>query len=185
MDRKTWNVIKEAVDQAEFVLVGIGEEFQEARGEDEKAREEKKRLIVSAYNRLAKLLQGKTYFIVTENRDDLIFASDLLDFFIVSPMGDENRKSSGEEQWNSYLNWLAGTLNHRLCILELGVGFGSPQVIRWPFEKTAMFNLKSTLIRINARFPQLTEQTAERGVSIGENALEVFAANEDVPSDIA
>lgn len=41
MDRKTWNVIKEAVDQAEFVLVGIGEEFQEARGEDEKAREEK------------------------------------------------------------------------------------------------------------------------------------------------
>ena len=55
------------------------------------------------------------------------------------------------------------------------MGFASPQIIRWPFEKTAMFNLKSTLIRVNARFPQLTEQTGDRGISIGENALELFS----------
>ena len=172
MEPKGLDTVKAAVDQAEFVLVGIGEEFQKGEAPEGEAKNER---IVRAYNRLADLLQGKTYFVITENRDDLIFSSRLLDFFIVSPLGDENRENSGQEQWNAYLNWLASTLNHRLCILELGVGFASPQIIRWPFEKTAMFNLKSTLIRVNARFPQLTEQTGDRGISIGENALELFS----------
>ena len=36
-------------------------------------------------------------------------------------------------QWQAYTRWLAGTLNKELLILELGVGFGTPTVIRWPF----------------------------------------------------
>lgn len=175
MNQEIWDIIEKTVNEAEFVLVGIGEEFQAVSQEE---REEKKEKILSAYNRLAGLIGKKPYFVVTENRDDLIFQSELMEFFIVSPFGDENRQNSGEEQWNAYLNWLAATLGHRLCILELGVGFGAPQVIRWPFEKTAMFNQKSTLVRVNARFPQLTEETAGRGISIGENALEVFGAGE-------
>ena len=173
MEQNIQDTIKQAVDQAEFVLVGIGEEFQAAEGE---GQEEKNSRILSAYNHLADLIREKTYFVVTENRDDLIFSSRLLDFFIASPLGDTERKNSSEEQWNSYLNWLGATLNHRLCILELGVGFFAPQVIRWPFEKTVMFHLKSTLIRINDRFPQLPEQIAGRGISVRENALEVFAS---------
>ena len=77
--------------------------------------------------------------------------------------------------WKTYQTWLSATLNRKLLVLELGEGFRTPTVIRWPFEKTAMFNLKSTLIRVNARFPQLTEQTGDRGISIGENALELFS----------
>ena len=112
---------------------------------------------------------------ITENRDDLIFSSRLLNFFIVSPLGDENRENSGQEQWNAYLNWLASTLNHRLCILELGVGFASPQIIRWPFEKTAMFNLKSTLIRVNAPFSPADGTDRRPGNFHRENALELFS----------
>lgn len=40
------------------------------------------------------------------------------------------------KSWNLYREWLAGTLNHALLILELGVDFKTPTVIRWPFEKT-------------------------------------------------
>lgn len=171
-NKEKWNKICENIEAAEFVLIGIGEEFRAAAGAD---AEEKNRKILEVYNRLEKLVNGKPYFVVTQNEDDLIFKSDFLDFFIASPMGDEKRQSSSEEQWDSYLNWLTATLNHKLCMLELGVGFSAPQIIRWPFEKTAMFHLKSTLVRVNEKFPQLTSEIAERGVSVKANSMELFA----------
>ncbi|MDY3248747.1 MAG: hypothetical protein SOX32_00190 [Candidatus Choladocola sp.] len=69
-------------------------------------------------------------------------------------------------QWEKYNRWLSCTLNHRLCILELGAGFSYPQVIRWPFEKVAYFNRKATLIRVHSRLPQITEELSERGIAI-------------------
>lgn len=77
-------------------------------------------------------------------------------------------------QWNRYTRWLSCTLNRKLCILELGVGFQYPQVIRFPFEKTAYFNQKSTFIRISEKFPQLTEELAEKGISIKGNPVSFF-----------
>ena len=74
-------------------------------------------------------------------------------------------------QWEKYTKWLSCTLNRRLCILELGVGFAYPQVIRFPFEKTAFFNKKATLVRINSKFPQLTEELSQKGVSLPENPV--------------
>lgn len=69
-------------------------------------------------------------------------------------------------QWEAYTRWLQYTLNHNLCILELGVGFSYPQVLRFPFEKTAYYNKKAFLIRVNSRFPQLPEELAGRGTGI-------------------
>lgn len=74
-------------------------------------------------------------------------------------------------QWGKYTKWLQCTLNRRLCILELGVGFKYPQVVRFPFEKTAFFNQKATLIRINSKFPQMAGELAERGISVRENPV--------------
>ena len=44
--------------------------------------------------------------------------------------------------WKRYLSWQAGTVNRTLTILELGEGFASPTVMRWPFEKIIFFNRK-------------------------------------------
>lgn len=159
-----FDVIKKEINEAEFVLIGIGKEFKLAEDNQEK--------LLSAYDQLETLVKGKPYFVLTENQDDVIFQSKLLDFFIAAPFTEEARMQSSEEQWNSYLNWVTATLNHKLCILELGVGFSAPQVIRWPFEKTAAFNLKSVLVRVNGTFPQLTEELADRGISVKCNAVE-------------
>lgn len=158
------NDIKTQIDQAEFVLVGLGTEFRE--------KEECKDEILEAYEQLDHLLKGKTYFIVTENEDRLIFESKLMDFFIAAPFVEGECQQNTEAQWNAYLNWLTATLGHRLCILELGVGFSSPQVIRWPFEKTAEYNFKSVLIRVNDKLPQLPKEISERGISLQCNAVE-------------
>ena len=69
-------------------------------------------------------------------------------------------------QWEHYKKWLTATLNKKLCILELGVDFTFPQVIRFPFEKTAFYNKKATFVRVNSRFPQLEAELAAEGRAI-------------------
>lgn len=77
-------------------------------------------------------------------------------------------------QWERYTKWLSCTLNRKLCILELGVDFRYPQVIRWPFEKTAFYNQKSVLVRVNSRFPQAAQELAQRTISIAAPPVEAL-----------
>lgn len=79
-------------------------------------------------------------------------------------------------QWNAYTRWLAGTLNKELLILELGVGFGTPTVIRWPFEKTVAVNKKAHMYRIHGKFAQLSEEIRDKAVSISMNSVEYVKA---------
>lgn len=74
-------------------------------------------------------------------------------------------------QWSRYTGWLTGTLNRELLILELGVGFEKPGIIRFPFEKTAFFNRKSFLYRVNEKFPQVTEELKGRAEGILKNSV--------------
>lgn len=76
------------------------------------------------------------------------------------------------EQWQRYTKWLQGTLNRKIFILELGVGMHFPTVIRWPFEKVAFYNQKAYLCRINEKLYQLTEELAEKGCGISQNAID-------------
>lgn len=75
-------------------------------------------------------------------------------------------------QWNRYMQWLSGTLNKKLLILELGVGFKNPGVVRFAFEKTAYFNRKARMYRVNQAFSQITEELQGKAVSIPENSVE-------------
>lgn len=69
-------------------------------------------------------------------------------------------------QWQSYMNWLARTLNKNFVLLEFDVNFTLPSLIRWPFEKNAFLNNKATLVRVNKQFPQLTEEIKGKGISV-------------------
>ena len=74
-------------------------------------------------------------------------------------------------RWKDYMKWQTGTINRSLVILELGEGFSTPTVMRWPFEKIIYFNQKSKLYRINENFYQLPKEAEERGVSVHENSV--------------
>ncbi len=80
------------------------------------------------------------------------------------------------ELWQKYTKWLQGTLNKKLCILELGVGMQCPGVIRFPFEKIGYFNQKADFIRVHKNLYQLTEELKEKGISISENAVDWLAS---------
>ena len=81
-------------------------------------------------------------------------------------------------QWNHYTQWLAGTFRKDLVIMELGVGFANPGVIRFPFEKTAFFHQDSLLLRVNQTFPQTTEELKDRARGVHQNSVDWILKND-------
>ena len=117
------------------------------------------------------MLDTAMYFIITDSRTDKIRQSDIADRHISIPaLVDENDKESLEfKQWNFYNNWLASTIGKSLLILEFGVSFSNPNLIRWPFERICMINNRAKMIRINAEFEQISAEIAGKAIGIKEN----------------
>ena len=88
---------------------------------------------------------------------------------------EKYREEGYLEAWGNYTKCLQGTMNKKVCILELGVGMEFPTVIRWPFEKMAFYNQKASFFRIHEKWHQMTEELAEKGYSRQENAVSYFA----------
>jgi NAD-dependent SIR2 family protein deacetylase len=252
------NLLLDKINDADMVLVGIGEEFNEDFKDIGKfpllmsALEEvdvnttlewtvphlEKRFlmehnespIINAYRHLAKIIEGKNYYVLTICIDENIKKADIKSDRIVEPCGnyqmfqcskkcnnelypagefsdfvnqalldgvgldsleipkcpccgaplafnnilcDENYVEDGyKAKWELYTKWLQGTLNKKVCIIELGVGMNLPNVIRWPFEKIAFYNQKASFFRINGGIYQMTEELADRGISLNMNAVE-------------
>ena len=57
-------------------------------------------------------------------------------------------------------------------MLELGVGFKTPTVIRWPFEKTVFFNKKAWLFRVHQELFQTSEEIKEKSTPIAKDSVE-------------
>lgn len=83
-----------------------------------------------------------------------------------------------QEAWSRYTKWLQGTLNRRVCILELGVNLDYPSVIRFPFEKMGYYNQKAFFIRVNDRLYHLTKELHGKGAAIAKNAIDWLLVKE-------
>lgn len=223
--------ITEKIADADFVLIGIGEEYEvraseKESGEGENAFAKRKQ----AYCRLNELVRDKNYFIVTLCTDGIIHEAGFDKKRIVEPCGSvyrlqcsgkctpdiyepdkrqtmkirelikgncgekdiglppcpkcgeplvfntiqtENYAEEGYlDMWQLYNRWLQGTVNKKLCILELGVGMRFPTVIRWPFEKAAYFNRKAALFRVHSKLYQTAEEIKERSVGIQSDPMD-------------
>lgn len=99
---------------------------------------------------------------------------------IMNRIGCEKYSEEGYlKKWELYTKWLQGTLNKKLCILELGVGMKYPSVIRWPFERIAVINKKAKFVRVHNVLYQLAEEMSEIGISLKEDPVE-FLRNQIV-----
>lgn len=63
-----------------------------------------------------------------------------------------------------------------VVLLELGVGFNTPAIIRYPFEQVAYRNHNATIIRMNADYPFGPKETSHQTISFTENMAKVIAA---------
>ena len=167
------NQIETMIQEADMVLIGVGDEFTEKKN----SRED----ILKAYQKLMVLVKGKPWFLVTVNTDDLVYDAGVNSFFVVAPCGSErsgnvitNEKYDESDylpQWKYYMNWLASTIGKKLCVLELGAGMAYPSVIRMPFERTVQYNQKATMIRIHSKLAQVPDEIKDRSVCYDENPV--------------
>jgi len=73
-----------------------------------------------------------------------------------------------------YSSFVNQAIDKKLVLLELGVGFNTPVIIRFPFEKLAYDNENITLIRMNTFKPQIGMKLDGRAYSIDDDIAEVL-----------
>lgn len=72
----------------------------------------------------------------------------------------------------AFSSWLNSTRGHKLTIIEIGVGFNTPSVLRWPMEQITESNPNASLIRVNLEHPETPEEISDRSINIGGDAGE-------------
>lgn len=150
-------ILKEKLETAEKILVGIGSEWKKKEGTEEEE-------VLHAAEKLKNFLDGKDYYIITslpcEDADRLRFSA--------GHMAVPHSVSFTEEAWKYYTLWLSCTLNRNTVLLELGENYKDPSLIRWPFEKTAMLNNKAYLFRVHKIFSQVPEELSGKSCPVAE-----------------
>lgn len=78
------------------------------------------------------------------------------------------------KQSENYEKFLNNNQNKKLVLLEIGVGFNTPGIIRFPFEQMTYNNLKTTLIRINKDYSQTILEIKNKTISFEENIEQII-----------
>ena len=79
-----------------------------------------------------------------------------------------------QEQARLVNHYLRGTEAGPLVLLEVGVGYSEPNLIRFPFEFLTESRSDVTLIRINDRYPLCAEENRAKAICIGLDAAQVL-----------
>lgn len=157
--------LKNLISEAQGILVGVGEEFA-ANDKNNAGR------ITEAYKSILDMVDGKNYFVVSENSDELIFECGFNEKRVVAPYCDRFSEEEGEKKWEFYNAWLMATFKKKFLVVELGVGFMRPNVIRWPFERVVGMSKDARFVRVNGTFAQVDESISEKAESVGMNSLD-------------
>lgn len=83
-----------------------------------------------------------------------------------------------DENWyranGNYGKFLDGAEGKKVALLELGVGFNTPSIIRFPFERMTYSQKSTTLIRVNSDYPDPIEENTAKTISFSESAAKVI-----------
>ncbi|MEE1129773.1 MAG: hypothetical protein UHW99_07305 [Methanobrevibacter sp.] len=74
---------------------------------------------------------------------------------------------------NNYSNFL-NNADGKIVFLEIGVGYNTPGIIRYPFEQMTYNNSDATLIRLNKDFPDAIPENKNNTISFDENVGEIL-----------
>lgn len=85
-----------------------------------------------------------------------------------------------DEAWHEaadrYADFLEQNKDKKVVLLELGVGFNTPIIIRFPFEKMVRENKSYSLIRLNKDEAVVPESFKERAIGIGGDMAKAITA---------
>ena len=82
-----------------------------------------------------------------------------------------------DEKWHemngNYSNFL-NSADGNIVLLEIGVGYNTPGIIRYPFEQMAYNNEGITLIRLNKDFPNAIPENKDKTIGFDENVEDIL-----------
>ncbi len=83
-----------------------------------------------------------------------------------------------DENWyrqsEKYEDFLSRSKGKNMVLLEIGVGFNTPGIIRFPFEQMTANSEKTTLIRINKDYPNPMLEIRNKTISFDEDTNKII-----------
>lgn len=90
----------------------------------------------------------------------------------------KDNKFVEDENWHksndNYQKFLEEIDGEKVVFLELGVGYNTPTIIRFPFEQLTYNNPNALLIRINMDFPNPIKENIDKTISFDEDISEII-----------
>lgn len=77
-------------------------------------------------------------------------------------------------QFEGLRTWLRSGSNENLLVLDIGSGFNTPSVVRWPMERVAAAVPSSRFVRINRHDPEMQVDLGARALTVAGGAREVI-----------
>lgn len=85
-----------------------------------------------------------------------------------------------DENWHRanrrYLQFVASLDSKPFVLLELGVGYNTPVIIKIPFERIAADHPNATLVRINKDFPEVSSVNHGKTIALAQDIGEIITA---------
>lgn len=83
-----------------------------------------------------------------------------------------------DDHWHlsqdNYVNFLENTGKKKVLFLEFGVGFNTPGIIRFPFEKMTFMNNRTRLIRFNREYSKVPMEIKSKSIEVKGDIDEVI-----------
>jgi NAD-dependent SIR2 family protein deacetylase len=95
------------------------------------------------------------------------------DWFIEEPQATQRQR---------YIDWVNASQDGTLLLVEIGSGFNTPGVIRWPMEQITDWHEEAYLVRVNADYPQVPVKLADRATALQARGRDVIRLLSDVVS---
>jgi NAD-dependent SIR2 family protein deacetylase len=90
--------------------------------------------------------------------------------------GDWFVEAPYEPQAERFGAWLAGAARGRLVVLDVGTGYNTPGVVRWPAERIVADHPRAHLVRVNLRHPATPLALGDRGLGVASTGLALWRA---------
>ncbi len=83
-----------------------------------------------------------------------------------------------DDNWNKmnedYAKFIKKNQKKNVLLIEFGVGFNTPAIIRNPFEWMTYDNENFKLIRFNELYPEISDELRDRSISVSDDISEVI-----------
>jgi NAD-dependent SIR2 family protein deacetylase len=83
-----------------------------------------------------------------------------------------------DENWYSqnkkYEEFLEKAEDKKILLIEIGVGYNTPGIIKFPFEQMVYNNLETKIIRINKDYPMVRDEIKSKAISFDENTIKII-----------